>query len=95
MRISGTPFTPRIAPLTKSGTWSEWSTGEVVYLRPESFWDHGQEVAAMREAAILEDKSPLEMYFFSGPDVVEYLQRLRHSRHLEDGTQACLLQCIL
>ena len=30
----------------------------------------------MREAAILEDKSPLEMYFFSGPDVVEYLQRL-------------------
>ena len=76
MRISGTPFTPRIAPLTKSGTWSEWSTGEVVYLRPESFWDHGHEVAAMREAAVLEDKSPLEMYFFSGPDVVEYLQRL-------------------
>ena len=76
MRISGTPFTPRVAPLVRSGTWSEWSTGEVVYLRPETFWDHGLEVAAMRDAAILEDKSPLEMYFFSGPDVVEYLQRL-------------------
>ncbi|MDE0494242.1 MAG: aminomethyltransferase family protein [Acidimicrobiaceae bacterium] len=76
MRISGTPFTPRVAALAKSGTWSEWSTGEVVYLRPETFWDHGGEVAAMRDAAILEDKSPLEMYFFSGPDVAEYLQRL-------------------
>lgn len=76
MRISGTPFTPRVAALVESGTWSEWAAGEVVYLRPESFWDHGHEVAAMRESAVLEDKSPLEMYFFSGPDVVEYLQRL-------------------
>ena len=76
MRISGTPFTARMAPLVQSGTWSEWSTGAVVYLRPESFWDHGREVAAMRDTAVLEDKSPLEMYFFSGPDVVEYLQRL-------------------
>ncbi len=76
VRISGTPFTPRVAALAQSGTWSEWSTGEVVYLRPETFWDHEGEVAAMRETAVLEDKSPLEMYFFSGPDVVDYLQRL-------------------
>ena len=70
----GTPFNPRTEPLNQSGRWASWNQ----YHLPEVFIENGYdaEVKAMRETAILEDKSPLIMYFFSGPDALTFLNRL-------------------
>jgi aminomethyltransferase len=50
--------------------------GVKVYVRPAEFGNHEAAVTAMRQRAVLEDKSPLSMYFFSGPDAAALLQRL-------------------
>jgi len=74
--LAVTPFTPRHAQLNRSSTWSDWMNGVKVYVRPAEFGNHEAAVTAMRQRAVLEDKSPLSMYFFSGPDAAALLQRL-------------------
>ncbi|WP_419846380.1 aminomethyltransferase family protein [Candidatus Poriferisocius sp.] len=76
LSLTGTPFTPRLGRLNSSNNWAEWANGDLVWLRPESFGNHHAAVTAMRESAVLEDKSPLAMYFFSGPDAEAFLQKL-------------------
>ena len=76
LSVAMTPFTPRHAQLNKSSTWSDWMNGVNVYVRPAEFGNHEAAVTTMRQRAVLEDKSPLSMYFFSGPDAAALLQRL-------------------
>ena len=74
--LGSTPFTPRHALLNRSGTWSDWMNGLTIFIRPTNFGNHEAAVAAMRHRAILEDKSPLSKYFFTGPDAAAFLQNL-------------------
>lgn len=72
--LIGTPFHSRVMQANKSGRWVTWNR----YLLPEVFTEHGHdaEVMSIREAAGLEDKSPLIMYFVSGPDATRFANRL-------------------
>ena len=74
--LGSTPFTPRHALLNRSSTWSDWMNGLTIFIRPTDFGNHEAAVAAMRHRAILEDKSPLSKYFFTGPDAAAFLQKL-------------------
>jgi aminomethyltransferase len=74
--LEGTPITPRHAMLNRSNTWSDWMNGLTIFVRPADFGNHEAAVSAMRNRAILEDKSPLSKYFFTGPDAAAFLQKL-------------------
>jgi aminomethyltransferase len=67
-----TPFTASFAPYNHSGRWLSWSRYHV----PEAFAGLDSELRALREAVVLEDKSPMTKYYISGPDAQAFLNRV-------------------
>ena len=70
--FTGTPFSLRTAQLNQTGRWTSWDR----YHLPEVFTDYNSELKALRETAMLEDKSPLTKYYISGPDAQRFLNHL-------------------
>jgi aminomethyltransferase len=72
--FKGTPFSDRTIALNRSGRWAAWNQ----YHLPEVFAEHGYdtEVRAMRQTAILEDKTPLIKTLISGRDALPLVNRL-------------------
>ncbi|MDJ0924181.1 MAG: aminomethyltransferase family protein [Acidimicrobiia bacterium] len=67
-----TPFTSSFAPYNYSGRWVSWDRYHV----PEAFAGLNSELRAVREAAVLDDKSPMTKYYISGPDAAALLDSL-------------------
>ncbi|HTG48378.1 MAG TPA: aminomethyltransferase family protein [Actinomycetota bacterium] len=69
----GTAFYPRQEALNRKHAWGEWSG----YLSAQVYADfHDIEYAAIREAAVVIDTSPLYKYRIAGPDAVRLLDRV-------------------
>ena len=71
-----TPFTSSFAPYNYAGRWMAWSSYHV----PEAFSGLDSELRALREAVVLEDKSPMTKYYISGPDAEAFLDRVMTRR---------------
>jgi aminomethyltransferase len=72
--FKATPFSDRIKCLNQSGRWTSWND----YMMPEVFQENGydREIEAVRKTVVIEDKSPLTKYYFTGSEVVEFLNHL-------------------
>ncbi len=67
-----TPFTDASRTANATGLWSSWGNNAL----PDVFSGIGVEVRAVREAAIVEDKSPLAKIHIHGPDAEHFIDRL-------------------
>ena len=69
-----TPFSLRTKALNESGRWASWND----YIMPEVFKEDGydDEVQAVHHSAVIEDKSPLVKYFFTGLEVIDFIDYL-------------------
>ena len=67
-----TPFTEAARAANATGLWSSWGN----YALPDVFSDIPVEVRAIREAAMVEDKSPLAKIHIHGPDAELFIDRL-------------------
>ena len=66
------PFTATARRADARGAWAAWGDNAL----PEFFTDIASEVAAIRNAAMLEDKSPLAKIHIHGPDALRLVDRL-------------------
>ena len=67
-----TPFTAAARRANVRGAWANW--GDMAL--PEFFSSIAAETAAIRNAAMLEDKSPLAKIHIHGPDAARFINRL-------------------
>ncbi len=67
-----TPFTDASRAAHAKGLWSAWGNNAL----PDTFGGIPQEAAAIREAAMVEDKSPLAKIHIQGPDAARFVDRL-------------------
>ena len=67
-----TPFTGAARDANPNGFWSGWGNNAL----PEAFNGIPTEVRAIREAAMVEDKSPLAKIHIHGPDAERFIDRL-------------------
>ncbi len=67
-----TPFTAAARRANVQGAWATWGG----YALPEFFSSVALESAAIRNAAMLEDKSPLAKIHIHGPDAERFINRL-------------------
>ena len=67
-----TPFTAACRGANVNGTWATWGDNAL----PESFAGIAVEVAAIRDAAMLEDKSPLAKIHIHGADAERFINGL-------------------
>jgi aminomethyltransferase len=68
----GTPFHSRTAAATETPLWYSWGP----YVVPDIYTDFEEELRAMREAATLNEMSPLSKIRISGPDAALMADRL-------------------
>ena len=66
------PFTATARRANAQGAWAAWGDNAL----PEYFSSIAAEVAAIRHAAMLEDKSPLAKIHIHGPDAMRFVNRL-------------------
>lgn len=66
------PFTATARHANPQGAWAAWGDNAL----PEFFSGIAGEVAAIRNAAMLEDKSPLAKIRIHGPDAMRFINRL-------------------
>ena len=67
-----TPFSDAARTANAKGLWSNWGNNAL----PDVFSDIPAEVRAIREAAMVEDKSPLAKIHIHGPDAELFVDRL-------------------
>lgn len=67
-----TPFTEAARAANPSGLWSSWGRNAL----PDVFDGIPTEVSAIRETAMMEDKSPLAKIHIRGPDAERFVDRL-------------------
>ena len=67
-----TPFSGAARRAAQRGGWAQWGDQAL----PERFTELREEVAATRQAAMVEDKSPLGKIHIHGPDAAEFVNRL-------------------
>lgn len=70
--FSATPFSASVKKVNDKGGWATWGN----YALPESFAGIPIEAAAIRNTAMLEDKSPLAKIHIYGPDAERFINRL-------------------
>lgn len=86
-----TPFHPRVAALCRSNLWARWAG----YTTVEVFHDVELEYFAVRNAATLFDLSPMIKYRITGPEAVQYVNRLitRDVGKIAPGRVAYVVWC--
>ncbi len=67
-----TPFYPRVEKLDIVNQWHEWKG----YSSPDSLYCEDQEYFAIRNGTGVFDLSPMTKYRITGPDALDYLNRL-------------------
>lgn len=70
--FEATPFTAAAKAASGKGVWATWGENAL----PEVFAGISLEVAAVRNAAMIEDKSPLAKIHIHGPDAERFVDRL-------------------
>ena len=67
-----TPFYPRVEKLDIVNQWHEWKG----YSSPDALYSEEQEYFAIRNGTGVFDLSPMTKYRITGPDALDYLNRL-------------------
>ena len=70
--FAATPFSTAARKMNQKGAWAIWGDNAL----PEIFAGLSSEVAAIRHAAMLEDKSPLGKIHIHGPDAERFVDQL-------------------
>ena len=86
-----TPFYPRLAALDTLNAWHEWKG----YTVPDAVYCAETEYFAIRNATAVFDLTPMTKYRISGPDSLEYVDRLvtRDMRKVKPGRVAYAVWC--
>ena len=85
------PFYPRQAELDRLNRWHDWKG----YLSADGFADTSLEYFATRNSTGVFDLSPMTKYRVTGPDSLEYVDRLvtRNMRKIKPGRVAYAVWC--
>jgi aminomethyltransferase len=67
-----TPLAPRLAPLNHGNKWHSWRGLHI----PDAYEGLGPELRALHERAVVEDKSPMNYYSFTGREAANFLDYL-------------------
>ena len=67
-----TPLTPRFAPFNHANKWHSWRGLHI----PDAYEGLGPELKALHQRAVIEDKSPMNYYSFTGPGASDFLNYL-------------------
>ena len=86
-----TPFHSRLAALDTLQTWHEWKG----YTTPDALYCADLEYFAIRNATAVFDLTPMTKYRITGPDALDYLNRLvtRDMRKIRPGRVAYAVWC--
>ncbi len=86
-----TPFYPRVAELDKVNQWHQWKG----YSSPDALYCEDLEYFAIRNGTGVFDLSPMTKYRITGPDALEYLNRLvtRDMAKVKPGRVAYAVWC--
>ena len=86
-----TPFYPRLAELDRLNNWHSWKG----YTTPDAIHDAELEYFAVRNSAGVFDLSPMTKYRITGPDALDYVDRLvtRDMRKIKPGRVAYAIWC--
>lgn len=85
------PFYPRQAEIDRLNRWHEWKG----YSSADGFYDTALEYFATRNSAGVFDLTPMTKYRISGPDALDFLDRLvtRNMRKIKPGRVAYAVWC--
>ncbi len=85
------PFYPRQADLDRLNRWHEWKG----YSSADGFYDTTLEYFSIRNSTGVFDLTPMTKYRITGPDALEYLNRLvtRDMRKIKPGRVAYAVWC--
>ena len=85
------PFYPRQAEIDRLNRWHDWKG----YSSADGFYDTGLEYFAVRNSTGVFDISPMTKYRISGPDSVDFVDRLvtRDMRKIRPGRVAYAVWC--
>ncbi|MBJ88799.1 MAG: glycine cleavage system protein T [Woeseia sp.] len=85
------PFYPRQAELDRLNQWHEWKG----YRSADGFWEMDLEYFAQRNSAGVFDLTPMTKYRITGPDALDYLNRLvtRDMTKIKPGRVAYAVWC--
>jgi len=86
-----TPFHPRIAEIDKLNQWHNWKG----YSSADAFYEPDLEYFAIRNSTAVFDLTPMTKYRISGPDSLEYINRLvtRDMQKIKPGRVAYAVWC--
>ena len=86
-----TPFYPRLSELDSLNAWHDWKG----YTVPDALYCADTEYFAIRNATAVFDLSPMTKYRISGPDALDYINRLvtRDMSKIRPGRVAYAVWC--